>query len=160
MHGFLVTTSYWIHEFFTTAALIGAGGLIVLHMHTKKEWRHIAAFIGGLIVTSGAVYALKHIFQVPRPIDAYILETGYAMPSGHASLSFFLATFLIYYIIKQPDNRFTEFLSCIILGVTAIVISASRVFLNVHTLSQVSLGALLGAGIAFVAVLYTRKNKL
>lgn len=160
MQGFLITTSYWIHEFFTTAALIGAGGLIVLHMYTKKEWRQIIAFVGGLFVTSSAVYALKNIFQVPRPINAYILETGYAMPSGHASLSFFLATFLIYYIIKQPDNRFAEFLSCVILGATAIIISASRVFLHVHTLSQVSLGALLGAGIAFFAILYTRKNKL
>ncbi len=160
MHGFLVTTSYWIHEFFTTTVLIGAGSLIVLHNYSKKEWRHIIAFIGGLIVTSGAVYVFKNIFQVPRPIDAYILETGYAMPSGHASLSFFLATFLIYYIIKQPDNRFTEFLSCVILGATAIIISASRVFLNVHTLSQVSLGALLGAGIALIAILYTRRNKL
>ncbi len=160
MHGFLVTTSYWIHEFFTTIALIGAGGLIVSHMYIKKELRQIIALVGGLITTGGAVYVLKNIFQVPRPVDAYILETGYAMPSGHASFSFFLATFLIYYIIKQPDNRFTEFLSCIILGATAVMISASRVFLNVHTLSQVSLGALLGAGIAFVAILYTRRNKL
>lgn len=160
MHGFLVTTSYWIHEFFTTTVLIGAGGLVVLHMYAKREWQYIIALISGLVVTSGAVYALKNIFQVPRPIDAYILETGYAMPSGHASLSFFLATFLIYYIIKQPDNQFTEFLSCVILGATAIIISASRVFLHVHTLSQVLLGAVLGVGIAFIAILYTRKNKL
>ncbi len=159
MHGFLVTTSYYIHEFFTTAALIGAGGLIVLHMYTKKEWRDIGAFLGGLIATSGAVYVLKNIFQVPRPIDAYVLETGYGMPSGHASLSFFLATFLIYYIVRQPDNKISETISWIILGATAIIITASRVFLHVHTISQVLCGALLGAFIAYIAILYTRHKK-
>ncbi len=159
MHGFLITTSYWIHEFFTTIALIGAGGLIVSHMYIKKELRQIIALIGGLITTGGAVYVLKNIFQVPRPIDAYILETGYAMPSGHASFSFFLATFLIYYIIKQPDNRFTEFLSCIIIGAIAVIITASRVFLHVHTITQVLCGALLGILIAYIAILYTRHKK-
>jgi membrane-associated phospholipid phosphatase len=159
MHGFLVTLSYYIHEFFTTITLGIMGSIVIAHLYSKNEQREIGAFLGGLIATSGAVYVLKNIFQVPRPIDAYILETGYAMPSGHASLSFFLATFLIYYIVRQPDNKIPETTSWLILGATAIIITASRVVLHVHTISQVLCGALLGTLVAYVAILYTRHKK-
>lgn len=159
MHSFLVTVSYYIHEFFTTVTLGIMGFIVIAHMFSKKEWREISAFLGGLIATSGAVHILKNIFQVPRPIDAYILETGYAMPSGHASISFFLAIFLIYYIIRQPDNKISETISWMILGATAIIITASRVFLHVHTIEQVLCGALLGSLIAYIAILYTQHKK-
>jgi len=159
MGSFFVATSYWINEFFTTASLSVLGVLIILHMYIKREYRWVIAFVVGLLATSGAVYALKNIFQVPRPLDAYIPETGYAMPSGHASLSFFLATFLIYYIVRQPDNKISETISWVILGATAIIITASRVFLHVHTISQVLCGALLGTLAAYIAILYTRHKK-
>lgn len=160
MNSFLIDASYWIHEFFTTAILGGASIVIVLHMYTKKEWKYAIAFVSGLIVTSGAVHVLKNILKVPRPVDAYIIETGYAMPSGHASLSFFLATFLIYYIMQETDNRISETASWIILGATAIIISASRIFLHVHTIEQVVWGAILGIGVASVSILYTRRKKI
>ena len=124
------------------------------------EYIDIYAFIVGLLATIGSVYVLKNIFKVPRPSNAYVIETGYAMPSGHASLGFFLAVFLIYYIVKKPGNSFRETIGWIILGAFAIIIAASRVFLNVHTINQVTIGAIIGTAIALLAILYTRRKKI
>jgi dolichol kinase len=78
--------------------------------------------------------ALKVFFLVPRPAPF----EGYGFPSSHALLAYFVATFIF---LEKPRLWLPLF-------ALAGIVAAGRVFIGVHTLADISVGALLGLVLA------------
>jgi diacylglycerol kinase (ATP) len=63
------------------------------------------------------------------------------MPSGHAAISFSILVSIVY-ITK-------DFLVILLVTVLALLVSHSRIQLNIHTLKEVTMGGILGAAITY-----------
>ncbi len=103
--------------------------------HRHLVWHLWCATLSSALVVEG----LKLLFARPRPDGMLYDVSGFSYPSGHAAVAITLYAFsgwLLWRIHKH--------LVAVMLGVLALLISASRVILNVHYLSDVIGGALIG----------------
>ena len=92
-----------------------------------------------LVVGGGetVLVLLKLFFHRPRPDQQLVTAHGYSFPSGHAFSAVIVYGFLIYVtwkLIKAETLRFIIFSVSILL---IILVGISRVYLNVHWLTDV-----------------------
>lgn len=115
--------------------------LFLLYQNRKKD----AIFTSLTLITAVSISeSLKFLIQRARPIDALILETDPSFPSGHTLMStlfFLLLIFLYKDEIKSKINKKMMITLGIILP---ILIGFSRLYLNVHWLTDVLAGLILG----------------
>ena len=114
--------------------------LVVLH-RTFAAAELIAA-----VLLANASFALsKQLFQRARPSFPEHVIGGYSLPSGHATMSFTLATVLL---LAVPELR-RPWLA-IPIAAYALLTVLSRVVLGVHYTTDVVAGACLGMACALV----------
>ncbi|MCD4739974.1 phosphatase PAP2 family protein [archaeon] len=114
------------------SALVLAGVLILFFLFDKKH-KFVFKFLLGTVFAALLNESLKNLFAVERDFGF-----GYAFPSFHAQMIFFLAVFA-----SLEDKR----LSWLLLPV-ALWVSVSRVVLGYHRVEEVFVGALIGVIIA------------
>lgn len=87
---------------------------------------------------------LKLIFHRPRPELAYVHLDTYSFPSGHAAGSAAVYALVLYLLARHARPRWQVFAA---VGYVALVVSVgfSRLYLEVHYLSDVLAGVSLGA---------------
>lgn len=108
--------------------------IFAIYLIYKKWYMDLLLFLSSLFGSSAVMFILKDIIQRPRPTPRLIEVTGYSFPSGHATVSTTLGLSL-YLILKDKVKHKKILLTlCIIYPV---VISFSRVYLNVHYFSDV-----------------------
>ncbi len=123
----------------------------------KKMFFELKFFIVSMLTSSILVFIIKNIVQRPRPIHKLIEVSGYSFPSGHATISTTLALSL-YLIFKNK----TSYKNLLLLFTIAypIIISFTRVYLNVHYLSDVLCGIVLGSVcVSLVYITLKEKNE-
>ncbi|OFU49941.1 phosphatase PAP2 family protein [Aerococcus sp. HMSC10H05] len=142
-------------QYFT---LIGnAQGIIPLTLviagafyYISRKWKVLLWTVFTILVGVGpVVYIIKNIIQRPRPsyLTHLVDQGGYAFPSGHATgavLTWATLAFLTWYYFKDRYPKMMPYL----IGFSvfmAVAISASRLYLGVHYLSDVIAGWSIGA---------------
>jgi len=131
---------------FGVPVIMGVAALIEKDDDMLKNAIYIGVSIGvGGVITQ----AMKYSFNRPRPITqsypnfiAYEPETTLSFPSGHVSLAFSTATALC---LKYP-----KWYVIVPSALWAGSVGYSRMNLGVHYPSDVLVGAIVGAGSAFV----------
>lgn len=117
-------------------------------------------FVGGFGVTGVSVYILKFLTDRARPAGASLLhETSGAFPSGHAALSFFFFGFLAYVLsrkVKKKSYSIFVFTAGLLM---AGLIGVSRVYLNVHWVSDVLGGFALAAAFLSLCIGFLEMQK-
>ena len=105
----------------------------------------VAARVGALVLSQG----LKHLVDRARPVfDAPVAEAlGPSFPSGHALGSAVFWTTCAVLLMPRVRRPLLVLTGAVLL---AVLVSASRVLLGVHFLSDVTGGLLLGLGWAAV----------
>jgi len=103
---------------------------------------------------------LKHIFAVERPdINRLITETGYGFPSGHAmNGTVFIGLcvcLFIGYIYKRPLKIAVVSISTIFM----LLMGLSRIYLGVHTLTDILGGYLAGLIVLIIAILILQNKQ-
>ncbi len=127
-----------------TAVIIIALCIIYFLWRQDKTW--INYFVWALIINEAAVFIIKIIVDRPRPLGSAIYnELDGSMPSGHAAASIFIYGFIIYLITKfwPKDSRRNWVIYSLLLLI--LLIGFSRLYLDVHFLSDVLAGYILGA---------------
>ena len=147
--------------FGNNATLIGFVVLVALALVVAK--RYWAAFrvvfasgVGGLVVLG-----LKSLFARDRPLDQVIPATGYSFPSGHAFASTVFYGMMVYLVWRLTDKAWARALAAVLGPLAFVAIGLSRVYLNVHYLTDVVGGWLAGgawlvASLLLVDVVETR----
>lgn len=114
----------------------------VVFMEKKREF--LALFFSGFLAYLTASL-LKILFQTPRPFDVFtqvyslFTETGYAFPSGHATV-FSAIAFIIFFTHKKAGYIFMFF---------ALLIGLARITAGVHFPIDILGGFVLGILVAF-----------
>jgi undecaprenyl-diphosphatase len=124
---------YWIG--LTVAALI------IYHVLPHKDRKKIAWFIFALLPAVILSYQITNLakdsFEVPRPCFGLdYCPNSYSFPSGHATLIFAFAS-VVALATKRKELIIPSF-------ILAVLVSISRVFLNLHTFADIFTGALIG----------------
>jgi len=125
--------------------------ILYLRHHQKYAVLLLAAMAGITLIVNAA----KTLIQSPRPINGIVPETGYSFPSGHTTSTMVLLGILTYYTWQHWKNPKTKALATLSYIATEALIGFSRVYLNVHWLSDILGGYLLGISwLTFTIFLY------
>ena len=116
---------------------------VVLLLYWMKEFEDALIFLLTFTATMGAVVILKLAFRVPRPEGSDLENGSYAFPSGHATGIFFLVVTISHLAYTHLSSLWFSLILITLLA-ASVLVSLSRIILNVHTKIQVITGALIG----------------
>ncbi|KTD71216.1 phosphatase PAP2 family protein [Legionella tucsonensis] len=142
---------YWMSIFFS---LFGDRYIViptflitsVILFGKKDKWLALH-LIGVILIAALLAHVLKNAIAYPRPEISTSTLPGYAFPSRHVTLCSAYVTFLSALIIPQISYRWFGIISaCLLIILEAI----ARLILQVHWLTDVIGGALLGASCGFL----------
>lgn len=136
----------------TLALLCGAVALVLLYLRQRMlaaGW--VLAIVGNALLNP----ALKRIFERARPVHDHGLASadGWSFPSGHASSSVVAYGMLAYVLVRTLPEAWppaVRMAAVLLASATALITGASRVFLQVHYLSDVLAG--FASGTAWLAM--------
>ncbi len=150
--------------FGNNTTLIGLVVLVSLGLVLAK--RYWAAFrvvfasgVGGLVVMG-----LKALFARDRPLEQVVTAHGYSFPSGHAFASTVFYGMMVYLVWRLTKNVWARIAASVLGPLLFLTVGFSRVYLNVHFLTDVVGGWLAGgawlvASLLLVDVIETRTRE-
>ncbi len=89
-------------------------------------------------------FILKIIYMRERPESALINEIGSSLPSSHSMCSIAFYGLVIYFIQKYIKNVKIRYIFITFFAILILLIGFSRIYLNVHYMSDVIIGYLFG----------------
>lgn len=130
---------------------------ITSYLFYKKYYKDMLFLIISVAGASSLMFIIKNIVARIRP-DMQVIEAfGYSFPSGHATISTALALSL-FWILKDKIKHTKSLLLLTI--IIPLLISFSRVYLNVHYLSDVIAGIGLSLfWVSLVAIVFDIQRK-
>jgi undecaprenyl-diphosphatase len=139
----------------TTAVALLAG----IALAVRRRWPELAVLVAAMLVLHVSVPVLKEAIDRPRPPDGLVDADSAGFPSGHAAYSV-IYTWLALTVAVRVRPGLTHASALVAIGVLlTAAIGLSRVYLDVHYLSDVSAGWALGvcsfAGCAAIAMVAT-----
>ena len=126
-------------------SLLLAGLAIACFLMWKKRIHQ--ALVISFALLGGAFFqaVLKQLVERVRPENALLLEKGFSFPSGHATIAVIFFCSLIYVFSGRIQNKVGRELFGITNLLLFILVGYSRVYLNVHWVSDVIAGFAFGA---------------
>jgi membrane-associated phospholipid phosphatase len=126
---------------FTWGLTVVCGALLV----TRRRWAEVGVLVAGMTLSSIGFLEVKDLVDRPRPEGGLVHAAGSSFPSGHAAHSV-LYVWLAVTIVLRLRPGMARGAALVSAGVVlTILVGLSRVYLNVHYLSDVSGGWALGA---------------
>jgi membrane-associated phospholipid phosphatase len=122
---------------------------VAVFLAVARRWLALLAFALVETLTSLSSALLKAQVGRPRPPDGLVHPVGSAFPSGHAAYAGATCVALVL-LFTQPGRRRRWWWVLAALGIVGM--AWSRTYLQVHWLSDVVGGSLLGIGIALVVL--------
>jgi len=128
-------------------------GVIGVVLAVGRRWWALLAFAVAESVTPIANNLTKHLVDRPRPPGGLLQAAGSSFPSGHVAYAGATAVALVLLFTRPGAHRRVWW----ILAALAVAGMAwSRTYLQVHWLTDVVAGALLGVGITLVSFATTQ----
>lgn len=103
----------------------------------------------------------KNIFRRERPLFNLIEKPrDFSFPSGHTMCSVAFYGFVIYLINKNVNNKIVKYSLDFLLVLIIVIIGISRIYLNVHFVTDVLGGAILGVICLLMIINYVKIKKI
>jgi undecaprenyl-diphosphatase len=150
----------WLTDISKALTFLGSGvftwSLTVLcaaALVARRRWTEVAVLLAGMTLTSIGFHEIKDAVDRPRPDGGLVDTSGSSFPSGHAAHSVLYVWLAITIVLRlRPGMARGAAVFAAGLALTVLV-GLSRVYLNVHYLSDVNAGWALGvASFAFCAL--------
>lgn len=141
------------------ALVVGVSAALVIAKRYGLAFRVVLASGGGGLVILG----LKQLFSRERPLDQLVPAEGYSFPSGHAFASTVFYGMMVVVVWRLTENRAARAAAAVLGPLAFLIVGLSRVYLNVHYLTDVVAGWLGGLAwlalvLAVVRVVETRRS--
>ncbi|MCC7573240.1 MAG: phosphatase PAP2 family protein [Candidatus Methanofastidiosum sp.] len=135
---------------------------ILLSVFLLKRYCNKFALFFAVTVLSDAlvVLVLKELVKRPRPLEGIISKTDFAFPSGHTANAVVFFGFLTYLVMHKIESKIIKGITITLSSFMILLIGFSRIYLNVHWLTDVIGGFALGLFILTGSILlkeYTGK---
>ena len=106
------------------------------------------------LISAGIIILSKNIFLRERPLIGSELLSSYSFPSGHSLIATTYYGFLIYLLRRSKCKDEYKVIGTTLLSVLIVFICLSRLFLNVHYLTDVIGGVILGFIILLILIYF------
>ena len=136
------------------AIIIIALALIFL-LNTNHERLFV---IINTIISAGIIIVSKNIFLRERPLIGSELLSSYSFPSGHSLIATTYYGFLIYLLKRSKCKEEYKVIGMTMLTTLIVLICLSRLVLNVHYVTDVVGGVILGLVILLVLIYFFEKT--
>lgn len=154
----------WLHDLFTGFTWLGsAAGLVpVVLVAAWALWRGRGLRIAAVtllapIVATGIVIAVKYLFHRQRPAGAELYPgLGYSFPSGHSTAATAVFVTIAYVLVRE---RLASAWVLVLGGLLALLVGLSRIYLDVHWVTDVAGGWGVGLGIAMACALWYERMR-
>jgi undecaprenyl-diphosphatase len=110
----------------------------------RRRWAELGVLLGGVVLIFVGVHEIKAAVDRPRPGGGLIGVSGSSFPSAHAAYSTFYVWLAVTIVMRLRPGMARGALVVVLGIVLTALIGLSRVYLNVHYLSDVSAGWALG----------------
>ena len=150
--GWLVDLAKVFTDLGSLAVVLPLAFVCAVLLSVGRRWTELCVLLAGLTTIVVGVHELKDAIERPRPEGGLVSVSGSSFPSAHAAYSTFYL-WLAVTIVMRLRPGMTRGAAVITTGIalTALV-GLSRVYLDVHYLSDVSAGWALGvAAFSFFA---------
>lgn len=151
----LVLFSKIIDIIFDTISIILISFGISIYLWIKYSKKKSIFFIFVMLINAIVLFFIKNLFGVTRPLNALILDKSYSFPSGHTTTAIIFFGLLTALISNKKSKTFSIFSVFMIL-----IIIFTRLYLNVHWLSDIFGGIFLGAFILTEGLILKKKWKI
>ncbi len=132
--------------------------LIIFLFYFKHKKEAAIVFLASSI-SFLTTFLLKIIFQIPRPLDALVLELDYRFPSGHATTAGAIFTLVLYFSSSYLKNKTYKHTANILVLSWLISLCWARLYLGVHYFVDVLVGSLIGIFTTFLAIYFINHRK-
>lgn len=149
----LVITSIGSTPCLVVLSLLAAGFLAY-----KKRWQKTMIFLVGMIGGLVLELSTKAVISRARPGNALLRVDSYSFPSGHATMAFVFFGLMIYLFKDDIKNKAWRAVFIISCAALTLMVGFSRVYFNVHWLSDVIGGFIIGALWLAFTILVTAKG--
>lgn len=143
----------WLGRGFGRAIGLTIVGLLLLR---RRRWLALAAFAVTESLAPMFSVLFKALIDRPRPSGGLVHVAGTSFPSGHATYAGATCVALVL-LFTAPETRRRLWWSLASLGVFGM--AWSRTYLQVHWLSDVIAGALLGSGISLLVFAIAQQHR-
>jgi membrane protein DedA with SNARE-associated domain/membrane-associated phospholipid phosphatase len=141
----LVDVAKVVTDLGSLAVVLPLAIVCALALAAGRRWAELCVLVAGLAIVIVGVHELKAAVDRPRPEGGLTDTEGSSFPSGHAAYSTFYV-WLAVTIVMRLRPGMTRGALVVIVGIAlAALVGLSRVFLEVHFLSDVNAGWALGA---------------
>ena len=128
--------------------------IITLVLASKRRWQAVAAWVLAIALSEPFIGLLKYAYGRTRPPVALVEATSGSFPSGHAIGGAVMAVGLVVaFVPAGPARRNLE----IVAAGFALFMSASRIYLGAHFLSDVVAGVAFGSAVAIGAAVVVHR---
>jgi membrane protein DedA with SNARE-associated domain/membrane-associated phospholipid phosphatase len=111
----------------------------------RRRWAEFWVLLAGMAITQIGIDAIKAAVDRPRPPDPLVEASGSSYPSGHAAHAVIYLWLAVTIVLRLRPGMARAALVVVAGFVLTALVGLSRVYLNVHYLSDVSGGWALGA---------------
>ena len=141
---------------FDTLPMLAISIIISILFWFRGSRRHAIQFALTMAAEAIILFLIKIMIQRARPGNELLPLKDYAFPSGHTTAAVVFFGLLAYFVLrKNYPNK-----SRVLLGasLTVILIAFSRLYLNVHWLTDIMGGLLLGTFILAASILIRKSS--
>lgn len=123
-----------------------AGAVVAALLALRRNWKMLLPWCVALGGTAVCGEVAKHVMKRVRPYGghAFLVETSYSFPSGHAMMSMVFFGMLAWLLLRALRPRHQRIAVAVAVGLVTII-GISRVVLQAHYLSDVVAAYALGA---------------
>lgn len=129
----------------STAAVWGLAAICAALLAWRRRWSEFWVLVAGMVIIQIGIVGIKEAVGRPRPPDPLVASSGSSYPSGHAAHAVFYLWLAATIVLRlRPGMARGAAVVAAGFALTALI-GLSRVYLQVHYLSDVSGGWALGA---------------
>ena len=153
--GFFTVCANAITSLASSEAIIIITLVLIFLLNTNHQRLFV---IINTLISAGIIILSKNIFLRERPLIGSELLSSYSFPSGHSLIATTYYGFLIYLLKRSKCKEEIKVIGTTLLTALIILICLSRILLNVHYVTDVIGGVILGLVILLVLVYFFDKT--
>ena len=118
--------------------------LLISFLIHKKYYEDLKFYLLAFLGASALFVVIKLLVERARPVLKIINEQGFSFPSGHSTMSMAIALSLYFICITKISSVGRRRLLLVLCLIWPLLIAFTRIYLNVHWLSDTIAGLSLG----------------